>query len=84
MRIISTNNIKLLNKDASMKVKSFLVQSIAASLALASAASMAAVTQQQVVENYADIAHAVFADSLSTAKGLEKSVDTFLSAPPFW
>lgn len=64
-----------------MKVKSFLVQSIAASLALASAASMAAVTQQQVVENYADIAHAVFADSLSTAKGLEKSLDTFLAAP---
>lgn len=64
-----------------MKVKSFLVQSLAASLTLASAASMAAITQQQVVENYADIAHAVFADSLSTAKELEKSVNAFLSAP---
>jgi len=64
-----------------MKVKTFLVQSIAASLALASATGFAAVTQQQVVENYVNIAHAVFADSLTTAKNLEKSIDTFLASP---
>ncbi len=64
-----------------MKVKTFLVQSITASLALASATGFAAVTQQQVVENYADIAHAVFADSLTTAHSLEKSVDAFLASP---
>ncbi len=64
-----------------MKVKTFLVQSITASLTLASATGFAAVTQQQVVENYADIAHAVFADSLTTAQTLEKSIDTFLASP---
>jgi len=64
-----------------MKVKTFLVQSMTASIAFASATSFAAVTQQQVVENYADIAHAVFADSLTTAQKLEKSIDTFLAAP---
>lgn len=64
-----------------MKVKTFLVQSMTAAMALASATSFAAVTQQQVVENYADIAHAVFADSLTTAQKLEKSIDTFLAAP---
>ncbi|WP_044362156.1 imelysin family protein [Vibrio fluvialis] len=64
-----------------MKVKSLLVQSIAASLAVASGASFAAVTQDQVVAHYADIGHAVFSDSLTTAKNLEKSVDAFLAAP---
>ena len=64
-----------------MKVKSLLVQSIAASLALSSAASFAAVTQDQVVEHYADVAHAVFADALVTAKNLNQSIDAFLAEP---
>ncbi len=44
-------------------------------------ASAATVTQEQVVEHYADIAHAVFADALVTAKSLDQSIDQFLAAP---
>ncbi|ASW81142.1 peptidase [Vibrio anguillarum] len=65
-----------------MKVNTPLIQSIAASLAIASSASFAAtVTKEQVVEHYANIAHAVFADSLTTAQSLEKSIDQFLMTP---
>ncbi|NNN97986.1 peptidase [Vibrio sp. B1-2] len=65
-----------------MKVNTLLIQSIAASLAIASSASFAAtVTKEQVVEHYANIAHAVFADSLTTAQTLEKSIDQFLMTP---
>lgn len=65
-----------------MKVNTLLIQSIAASLAIISSASFAAtVTKEQVVEHYANIAHAVFADSLTTAQSLEKSIDQFLMTP---
>ncbi|WP_373432933.1 imelysin family protein [Vibrio anguillarum] len=65
-----------------MKVNTLLIQSIAASLAIASSASFAAtVTKEQVVEHYANIANAVFADSLTTAQSLEKSIDQFLMTP---
>ncbi|MCC4235429.1 peptidase [Vibrio anguillarum] len=65
-----------------MKVNTLLIQSIAASLAIASSASFAAtVTKEQVVEHYANIAHAVFADSLTTAQSLEKSIDQLLMTP---
>lgn len=65
-----------------MKVNTLLIQSITASLAIASSASFAAtVTKEQVVEHYANIAHAVFADSLTTAQSLEKSIDQFLMTP---
>ncbi|ASG03727.1 imelysin family protein [Vibrio anguillarum] len=65
-----------------MKVNTLLIQSIAASLAIASSASFAAtVTKEQVVEHYANIAHAVFADSLTTAQSLKKSIDQFLMTP---
>ncbi|MEL7291393.1 MAG: imelysin family protein [Pseudomonadota bacterium] len=65
-----------------MKVKSLLAQSVAASLLLASGSVFAAnVTKQQVVEHYADVAHAVFADSLTTAKALDASIESFLANP---
>ncbi|MDW2105678.1 imelysin family protein, partial [Vibrio sp. 1580] len=65
-----------------MNAKTVLVQSIAASLLIASGTTVAAqVTKQQVVEHYADVAHAVFADSLTTAKTLEVKIDEFLKAP---
>ncbi|OXX38881.1 peptidase [Vibrio sp. V09_P4A23P171] len=65
-----------------MKVNTLLIQSIAASLAITSSASFAAtVTKEQVVEHYANIAHAVFADSLTTAQSLKKSIDQFLMTP---
>ena len=65
-----------------MKVQTLLAQSVAASLIIASASTMAAtVTKQQVVEHYADVAHAVFADSLTTAQTLENSIESFLTNP---
>ncbi|CAM2830450.1 imelysin family protein [Vibrio mytili] len=65
-----------------MNAKTVLVQSIAASLFIASSSVAAArVTQQQVVEHYADVAHAVFADSLTTANVLNAKIGDFLKAP---
>ncbi|WP_172564451.1 imelysin family protein [Vibrio navarrensis] len=65
-----------------MNAKNFLLHSITASILLTSGSALAAnVTQQQVVAHYADIAHAVFADSLTTAQVLERKVEQFLSAP---
>ncbi|KGK14920.1 imelysin family protein [Vibrio navarrensis] len=65
-----------------MNAKNFLLHSISASILLTSGSALAVnVTQQQVVEHYADIAHAVFADSLTTAQVLERKVEQFLSAP---
>lgn len=40
-----------------------------------------ATTQSEVVEHYADIAHAVYSDSLSTAQKLDKAITTFLNNP---
>ncbi len=65
-----------------MNVKSLLAQSVAMSLVVASGSVFAAnVTKEQVVEHYADVAHAVFADSLTTAQTLEATIDTFLANP---
>ncbi|RAH28511.1 peptidase, partial [Vibrio vulnificus] len=56
-----------------MNAKTLLVQSLAVTTLFASGQLFAAnVTNQQVVEHYADVAHAVFADSLTTAQQLEK------------
>ena len=41
----------------------------------------ATVSQQDVVVHYADIAEAVYGDSLTTAQTLQASIDTFLNAP---
>ncbi|CAK1711823.1 putative iron-regulated protein [Vibrio crassostreae] len=64
-----------------MTIKSLVTKVVTSSLIFASASSFAAVTQDQVVEHYADIAHAVFADSVITAKALNSSIDTFLASP---
>ncbi|MGR5131542.1 imelysin family protein [Vibrio alfacsensis] len=65
-----------------MNAKTVLVQSIAASFLIASGSAVAdQVTQQQVVKHYADVAHAVFADSLTTAQILEAKIDEFLNSP---
>lgn len=65
-----------------MKVKTLLARSVATTFLFAGTSAFAAdVTKQQVVEHYADLAHAVFVDSLSTAKDLNKSIDAFLAAP---
>ncbi|KOO03558.1 imelysin family protein [Vibrio nereis] len=65
-----------------MTVKSLFAPSMVASMVLASTSVFAGnVTQDQVVEHYADIAHAVFSDSVTTAKSLEQSIESFLAAP---
>jgi len=64
-----------------MTIKSLVTKAVTSSLLFASASSFAAVTQDQVVEHYADIAHAVFSDSVITAKALNSSIDTFLASP---
>ncbi|MCL9780237.1 peptidase [Vibrio sp. S4M6] len=46
-----------------------------------SSTASAEVTKQQVVEHYADLAHAVYSDALITAKRLQGSIDTFLASP---
>ena len=37
--------------------------------------------EEQVKQNYVDIAYSVYSDSLATAKGLQQSVDALLAAP---
>ncbi|MFL9768993.1 imelysin family protein [Vibrio cyclitrophicus] len=64
-----------------MTIQSLVTKAVTSSLIFASASTFAAVTQDQVVEHYADIAHAVFADSVITAKALNSSIDTFLASP---
>ncbi len=65
-----------------MKIRSILSLSSAISLALSGSFAQAAdISQQQVVEHYADVAHAVFEDSLIAAKALESTIDSFIAAP---
>ncbi|NOH83939.1 peptidase [Vibrio sp. 03-59-1] len=64
-----------------MTIKHLVATTIASSLLLASGSTFAAVTKDQVVEHYADIAHAVFEDSVITAKTLETAIDGFLAQP---
>jgi putative iron-regulated protein len=55
-----------------------------AALALAASIGLAqaeAPTAEAVLTNYADIAHAKYEDSLTTAKALDAAVDAFLAAP---
>lgn len=45
------------------------------------AAAMSDVTAEAVIENYANIAEAKYADSLTTAKALDAAIDAFLASP---
>ena len=42
---------------------------------------IAATSPQAVLSHYADLAHAMYSDSLTTAKSLRKAVNTFIAAP---
>ncbi|MDC0612355.1 peptidase [Vibrio sp.] len=65
-----------------MKFKPALIAALVAGATLSSTSVYSAdVTKQQVVENYATIAHAVFEDSLITATALQQSINAFLAAP---
>lgn len=48
---------------------------------LSAAGVQAAVTEQQVVEQYAVIGHAVFADALQTAQSLQQKIDALIAKP---
>ena len=45
------------------------------------AADVQAVSREQVINHYAEIAHATFADALTTAQALQQAVKAFLAAP---
>ena len=65
-----------------MKTQSLLAQVVAASLPLMAGSAVAAnVTPQQVVTHYADVAHAVYADALTTAKTLDSKIQSFIASP---
>ncbi len=64
-----------------MNVTTMVKGAVAASLVMTSSAAFSAVSKDQVVEHYADLAHAVFADALTTAKDLDTSINTFLANP---
>jgi len=46
-----------------------------------SAQTSAPVTKQQVVEHYADLAHAIYEDSLITARALDEATDRLIANP---
>ena len=48
---------------------------------LAAGGLQAAVTEQQVVEQYADMAHAIFAESLDSARQLQQQIDSLIAKP---
>jgi putative iron-regulated protein len=61
---------------------SFRTMISAAALSVALAAPVSAATQPDaVVATYADVAEAIYSDSLATAKVLQKAVDAFIAAP---
>lgn len=48
---------------------------------LAAASAQAAVTEKAVINQYVDIAHAVFTDALTTAETLQAKIDALISKP---
>lgn len=53
----------------------------AVTVATTQAADAQAITREQVISHYADIAHATFADAHSTAQALQAAVNAFIAAP---
>lgn len=53
----------------------------AATMETTPVAQVAAVSREQVVSHYADIAHAIFADAHSTAQALQQKIHAFLAEP---
>ncbi|MGF1770898.1 peptidase [Vibrio wakamikoensis] len=64
-----------------MNVTTAVKGAIAASFLITSTSAFSAVTKDQVVEHYADLAHAVFTDARITAQELDTSINTFLASP---
>lgn len=63
-----------------MKFKSALLPLVVSTLCSTQAIA-AQVTKQDVVNHYADVAHAVYEDALITAKALDKEIANFLAHP---
>jgi len=57
------------------------VLAIAATMCFASTSAFADTTPTDVIKHYADIAHAKYSDSLTTAKALDASIGAFLANP---
>lgn len=57
------------------------VLAIAATMCLASTSAFADTTPTDVIKHYADLAHAKYSDSLTTAKALDASIGAFLANP---
>jgi len=79
-----------MNHPAFLASKSLPLSMMAASLMLAACSGTNVQTESQpsarispteVVEHYAEMAYAEYSDSLTAAKALQSSIDTFLSAP---
>src|SRR6266550_3653394 len=64
-----------------MRVLSALLLSTALGLCAANAAPARGPTAAAVLTTYGDIAHAMYEDSLTTAKALQAAVDAFLADP---
>jgi putative iron-regulated protein len=63
-------------------MNSFRTMISAAALTVAMAApGFAATAPEAVVETYANVAEAIYTDSLNTAKDLQKAIDAFLASP---
>ncbi|USD66648.1 imelysin family protein [Vibrio sp. SCSIO 43136] len=62
-----------------MSTRSLTLGAVASALMMSVSAHAA--TKQQVVSHYADVAHAVFADSHTTAKALDKALDALIANP---
>jgi len=58
-----------------------ILMSAAALTAVLAAPAFAATEPKAVIETYANVAEAIYSDSLQTAKSLQKAVDAFLAAP---
>ncbi|MGF1682366.1 imelysin family protein [Photobacterium minamisatsumaniensis] len=59
----------------------FTLNLFMASLLTMPLAANAEITKSDVVEHYADIAHAVYSDSLATAQSLDKAIDSLIASP---
>ncbi|GAL11976.1 iron-regulated protein A precursor [Vibrio astriarenae] len=58
-----------------------LTLAIVACLAAPLSFAKTTITEQQVVEHYADLAHAVYQDSRITAQTLQQQIDRFVANP---
>ena len=64
-----------------MKLKSIKLGVLACALSVGVSAQSHAAETKAVISNYADIAHAMYSDSLTTAQTLKAAVDQLIAKP---